>query len=112
MVSSASFLPEENVSFTNETINNLYKESSGVIFPKTLLEVSLPKESLETPLPKIFICSRTHRQITQLVKELGSTSYRPKMAVLGSRNHLCLQSSALNSQDPNEKWQVYFSNFQ
>ncbi|KGG50538.1 Fanconi anemia group J protein [Mitosporidium daphniae] len=50
----------------------------------------------------------THRQITQLVKELGSTSYRPKMAVLGSRNHLCLQNAALNSADPNEKWYLKF----
>ena len=66
-------------------------------------EISFKKETHST-VPKIYVCSRTHRQITQLVKELGSTSYRPKMAVLGSRNHLCLQNVALNAPDPNEKW--------
>lgn len=66
------------------------------------------KKELPPSVSKIYICSRTHRQITQLVKELGSTSYRPKMAVLGSRNHLCLQNAALNSADPNEKWYLKF----
>ncbi|KAG0216106.1 Fanconi anemia group J protein [Mortierella sp. GBA30] len=43
------------------------------------------------PLPKIYFGSRTHKQITQLVKELKSnTVYRPKMVVLGSRNHYCI----------------------
>lgn len=55
---------------------------------------------------KIYVTSRTHKQISQLVKELQTTPYRPKMAVLGSRNHLCLQDKVINSSDPNEECRV------
>ncbi|KAI4293512.1 hypothetical protein PAPHI01_2786, partial [Pancytospora philotis] len=32
----------------------------------------------------IFVCSRTHSQLNQLVEQLKQTAYRPRMAVLGS----------------------------
>ena len=51
----------------------------------------------------IIYSSRTHSQLAQVIKELKSTSYRPRMSVLGSREQLCvhdkiskLKSSALN----------------
>jgi len=38
----------------------------------------------------IIYASRTHSQLTQVVKELKSTAYRPKITVLGSRDQLCI----------------------
>jgi regulator of telomere elongation helicase 1 len=39
---------------------------------------------------KIFVASRTHTQIKQLVKELKASSYKPIVSILASRNHLCV----------------------
>ncbi|XP_027623489.1 regulator of telomere elongation helicase 1 isoform X2 [Tupaia chinensis] len=41
-------------------------------------------------IPKILYASRTHSQLTQVIGELRSTSYRPKVCVLGSREQLCI----------------------
>ncbi|KAF9351726.1 Fanconi anemia group J protein [Mortierella sp. AD094] len=57
-------------------------------------------------IPKIYFGSRTHKQITQLVKELKSnTVYRPKMAVLGSRNHYCINPRFKNVLNKNDACQ-------
>lgn len=47
-------------------------------------------DSDKDPTPKIIYCSRTHSQVAQLVDSLRKTPYRPKMAILGSREHLCI----------------------
>jgi regulator of telomere elongation helicase 1 len=39
---------------------------------------------------KIFYATRTHSQIKQLVKELKATCYNPIIALLGSRDQLCV----------------------
>eukprot|EP00913_Durusdinium_trenchii_P004531 g4207.t2 len=39
--------------------------------------------------PQIVYGVRTHAQIKQMVGELRKCGYRPRMAVLGSREHLC-----------------------
>ncbi|KAM9590469.1 regulator of telomere elongation helicase 1 isoform 1-T1 [Trichechus inunguis] len=41
-------------------------------------------------IPKIIYASRTHSQLTQVIGELRSTSYRPRVCVLGSREQLCI----------------------
>ncbi|VFV33288.1 regulator of telomere elongation [Lynx pardinus] len=41
-------------------------------------------------VPKIIYASRTHSQLTQVISELRSTSYRPRVCVLGSREQLCI----------------------
>ncbi|XP_067410133.1 regulator of telomere elongation helicase 1 isoform X6 [Emydura macquarii macquarii] len=43
-----------------------------------------------TDVPKIIYASRTHSQLTQVISELKSTVYRPKVCVLGSREQLCI----------------------
>ncbi|KAE8791392.1 regulator of telomere elongation helicase 1 [Hordeum vulgare] len=43
-----------------------------------------------SPYPVIIYASRTHSQLRQVIKELKATSYRPKMAVLGSREQMCI----------------------
>jgi len=55
---------------------------------------SNPQNSTATPqrgrVPTILYASRTHSQISQVVKELRSTRYRPKHAVLASREQMCV----------------------
>lgn len=39
---------------------------------------------------RIIYSSRTHGQITQVIKELKKTSYKPNIAILGSRAQMCI----------------------
>ncbi|KAF1333955.1 Regulator of telomere elongation helicase 1-like isoform x2, partial [Globisporangium splendens] len=49
------------------------------------------KEAAERAMiPRIIYSSRTHSQLKQVVQELRNTSYNPRVAVLGSREHLCV----------------------
>jgi regulator of telomere elongation helicase 1 len=41
-------------------------------------------------IPKIYYASRTHSQLSQVMKELKNTSYKPIVSVLGSRDQLCI----------------------
>jgi len=43
-------------------------------------------------VPKIIYSSRTHTQLKQVVRELKNTKYNPRIAILGSREHLCVHS--------------------
>jgi regulator of telomere elongation helicase 1 len=43
-----------------------------------------------TRTPTIIYASRTHSQLSQVVKEMRFTRYRPKHAVLGSREQMCV----------------------
>ncbi|PIN10824.1 Helicase of the DEAD superfamily [Handroanthus impetiginosus] len=47
-------------------------------------------QSQSSKFPQIIYTSRTHSQIKQVIQELKRTNYRPKMAVLGSREQLCI----------------------
>ena len=44
---------------------------------------------------RIFYSSRTHSQLAQVIRELRTTSYHDQVrtAVLGSRDHLCVDGS-------------------
>lgn len=41
---------------------------------------------------KIIYSSRTHSQIKQVMRELSKTCYRPKTAILGSRDQFCVNN--------------------
>jgi len=43
-----------------------------------------------TDTPRIIYCSRTHSQVAQMVSSLKKTPYRPRMAILGSRERMCI----------------------
>ncbi|KAI8580578.1 hypothetical protein K450DRAFT_236293 [Umbelopsis ramanniana AG] len=47
-------------------------------------------ENWQAGAPKIYYASRTHSQLTQVVKELKNTIYKPKVCILGSREQLCI----------------------
>lgn len=48
------------------------------------------EQQAENLVPRIIYSSRTHSQLKQVVQELRNTSYSPRVAVLGSREHLCV----------------------
>lgn len=52
------------------------------------IEESSQSESAN--LPTIVYATRTHSQLRQVIQELKRSNYRPKMAVLGSRQQLCI----------------------
>ena len=39
---------------------------------------------------KVIYASRTHSQLSQAMKELKATAYRPRVSILGSREQLCV----------------------
>ena len=53
-------------------------------------------------LSRIYICSRTHTQLSQLIKGLKDTVYTPSMAVLGSRDQMCIHPTVVLSETKNE----------
>ncbi|XP_046829965.1 Fanconi anemia group J protein homolog isoform X1 [Vespa crabro] len=58
------------------------------------------KEKTRLKIPKIYYGTRTHRQIEQVVKELGRTDYRnKKMTILSSREHTCLHNTTKNKTE-------------
>ena len=53
--------------------------------------ISATQYGEQSSLPsKIIYTSRTHSQLTQVVKELKASAYRPKVSILGSRDQLCV----------------------
>ncbi|KAK4390047.1 putative pentatricopeptide repeat-containing protein [Sesamum angolense] len=55
----------------------------------SLLVTTTAKKEKKRLAPMIFYSSRTHTQISQVIREYKKTSYRVPMAVLGSRKHYC-----------------------
>jgi hypothetical protein len=53
--------------------------------------------------PRIIYCSRTHSQVTQMISSLRKTPYRPKMAILGSRERLCIHKKVRNHGPSDEE---------
>ncbi|XP_072096477.1 regulator of telomere elongation helicase 1 isoform X2 [Mobula birostris] len=54
-------------------------------------------------IPKIIYASRTHSQLTQVISELRTTSYRPKVCVLGSREQLCIHPEVMKLESNHAK---------
>jgi regulator of telomere elongation helicase 1 len=49
-----------------------------------------PSKAPPARVPTIIYASRTHSQLSQVVRELRNTRYRPTHAVLGSREQMCV----------------------
>ncbi|KAI5153781.1 regulator of telomere elongation helicase 1, partial [Enteropsectra breve] len=59
-----------------------------------------PDSSGERPY-KVFICSRTHKQIDQLIDQLRKTVYRPRISILGSKTQYCINPKTKSIDDKN-----------
>ena len=56
--------------------------------------------------PKIFFGTRTHKQVSQIVRELKSTSYsKVRMTILASREHTCIHPTVSKSFNKNQDCQ-------
>lgn len=58
--------------------------------PPVVVPQADQKEKKLPRLSRVYIASRTHSQLSQLVRELKKTSYRPNMVLLGSRDQYCV----------------------
>jgi Rad3-related DNA helicase len=56
---------------------------------------------LPRAVPRIFFCSRTHSQISQILKELKGISDHISIATLGSREQLCINPTLKDSRQKN-----------
>ncbi len=63
-------------------------------------------ESPPAVAPKIIFSSRTHSQLSQAIKEALSTSYAPKICVLGSRDQLCINEEVMKVESNSAKTQI------
>ncbi|XP_048740276.2 Fanconi anemia group J protein homolog [Ostrea edulis] len=54
-------------------------------------------------VPKIYFGTRTHKQITQIIRELKKTAYREaKMTILAAREHTCIHPAVSQMRGKNE----------
>ncbi|CAN6205115.1 unnamed protein product [Urochloa humidicola] len=60
--------------------------------------------------PTIYYATRTHAQITQVVREYRKTSYRVRMAILASRKHYCINKFACMSENIDEQCKLLLDN--
>ncbi|XP_059511400.1 Fanconi anemia group J protein isoform X1 [Stegostoma tigrinum] len=62
------------------------------------------KNNGKTQVPKIFFGTRTHKQITQITRELRRTNYSyVRMTILSSRDHTCVHPEVSGTCNRNEK---------
>lgn len=73
-----------------EPITLAHEVSSSSLKPTHIAPPSSRPPALPSQYSIIIYASRTHSQLAQVVSELRVTSYRPKLAVLGSREQLCV----------------------
>ncbi|CAJ1943060.1 unnamed protein product [Cylindrotheca closterium] len=68
------------------------KEQARLLQQQTFADPSAanPTKKAVHRVPTIIYASRTHSQLSQVVRELQNTRYRPKHAVLGSREQMCV----------------------
>ncbi|AFN82575.1 Rad3/XPD ATP-dependent DNA-binding helicase [Encephalitozoon romaleae SJ-2008] len=50
---------------------------------------------------KIIICSRTHKQLDQLIDQLRKTQYKPRISILASRSQYCVSPKLREVTDKN-----------
>jgi regulator of telomere elongation helicase 1 len=51
---------------------------------------SLASAASQQQVPVIIYSSRTHSQLTQVVKEIKACAYNPRVSILGSRKQMCI----------------------
>uniref|UniRef100_A0A2C9TZF8 Helicase ATP-binding domain-containing protein n=1 Tax=Manihot esculenta TaxID=3983 RepID=A0A2C9TZF8_MANES len=65
--------------------------------------VAVNKSQKKKVAPTIFYSSRTHSQISQVIREYRKTAYRVPMAVLASRKHYCTNAHVRGGENIDEE---------
>ncbi|CAB4309336.1 unnamed protein product [Prunus armeniaca] len=71
--------------------------------PKPSQFVANNKDQKKQTTPTIYYASRTHSQISQVIREYRKTSYRVPMAVLASRRHYCTNAQVHGKENIDEE---------
>ncbi|CAM6101394.1 unnamed protein product [Calypogeia fissa] len=70
----------------------------------TGLESESATRQAEAPrkVPRIFYATRTHAQISQVIREFRKTKYRVRMAILAAKKHYCTNKQVLKKKNVDE----------
>ncbi|XP_021745170.1 Fanconi anemia group J protein homolog isoform X2 [Chenopodium quinoa] len=91
----------------------------GFVVDSQLSETSTPETAppatntmsqSKKSVPTIYYASRTHSQITQVIREYRKTTYRAPMAVLASRKHYCTNEKIRNGDNLDEECKLLLEN--
>lgn len=88
----------------NQIMKKLAETKKRLMQEENILNSTPESEEFYHGKPKIYFCSRTHKQISQAIDQLKQTQYRPKMAILASRNSYCVNPKVMNQADKNQAW--------
>lgn len=62
-----------------------------------------PPKNKKRTIPKIYFGTRTHKQISQIIRELKKTAYKDvRMSILASRDHTCIEANVSKMRNRNE----------
>uniref|UniRef100_A0A8D9B5R9 DNA 5'-3' helicase n=1 Tax=Cacopsylla melanoneura TaxID=428564 RepID=A0A8D9B5R9_9HEMI len=98
------FLPSKRIKLSPDVTSIAGTSSSADNLDSTMSSSSLSDESVEkvpvSSVPTIFYGTRTHKQITQIVRELKKTVYKDqlRMTILSSRKHTCINDEVRRSK--------------
>uniref|UniRef100_A0A8D9B2P9 DNA 5'-3' helicase n=1 Tax=Cacopsylla melanoneura TaxID=428564 RepID=A0A8D9B2P9_9HEMI len=98
------FLPSKRIKLSPDVTSIAGTSSSADNLDSTMSSSSLSDESVEkvpvSSVPTIFYGTRTHKQITQIVRELKKTVYKDqlRMTILSSRKHTCINKEVRRSK--------------
>ncbi|GAQ79169.1 Helicase [Klebsormidium nitens] len=93
MQSGGGFLPD---------LNAPPAEEGGVPDLSDKVKQAAKKDASKS-IPKIYYATRTHSQVSQVVRELSKTGYRTPMAILAARKHYCTHKTISKRKDINEE---------
>ncbi|PON34292.1 RAD3/XPD family [Parasponia andersonii] len=91
------FVPDDEPSSTVES------EDSGAA------QTRVKNKNKKKKAPTIFYTSRTHSQISQVIREYKKTGYRVPMAILASRKHYCTNPSMRGKYNLDEECKLLLS---
>ncbi|XP_009362870.2 Fanconi anemia group J protein homolog isoform X1 [Pyrus x bretschneideri] len=77
---------------------------------KTKQSLANNKDEKKKATPTIYYASRTHSQISQVIREYRKTSYRVPMAVLASRKHYCTNAQVHGRENIDEECKLLLKN--
>lgn len=93
-VTSSNSTPFRSINSASGSVTRLQSVlNESLNYPATQTEDDCGDYSEFIKPPLIIYASRTHSQLSQVIGELRRTTYRPKIAIVGSREQMCIHPS-------------------